>query len=98
CRNGDRAIEVDLSAEPRSLGPVEAKNLVRFTPAVPNLQFAPSGRTLTVTGDFDWETLYKVSLHPTALADSKGRPLVMRGTSEIHVYFPRRESYLKWRA
>lgn len=98
CRSGARSVEVELSAEPRALGPVEARNLVRFSPAVPNLTFQRSGRTLEVTGDFDWETLYQVSLHPTALVDTKGRPLIMRGASQLHLYFPRRDSFLKWRA
>jgi uncharacterized protein YfaS (alpha-2-macroglobulin family) len=98
CRTGERTIEVELSSEPRPVGPVEIKNLVRFDPAVSNVRVTQSGRTLSVAGDFDWDTLYAVSLHPTAVVDRRGRALEMTGTSRWFTFFPRRESYLGLRA
>lgn len=101
--SGERAVVVELSAEPGGLGPVAARNLVRLSPAVDNLSYRIAGRRLIVSGDFDWETLYRVSLSPAGLGvspihDARGRPLDLRGTSEVYVYFPRRPAYLEWRA
>ena len=64
-----------LGAARRSSGPVEGRNLVRFSPAVANLAFDLQGRTLEVTGDFAWDTLYSVSLaqHPLPRTSGGGR-------------------------
>ncbi len=93
-----RQVVVRFSAPPKPMGPVEARNLVRLTPAVDNLSFAVQEDLLVVSGDFSWETPYKVSLVPTPLADTRGRPLEMKGESEFHVYFPRKHAFLRWAA
>ena len=101
CSSEDRQVAVELSAAPVDLGPVAARNLVRFEPAVANLDFTVSGRQLLISGAFQRETLYRVALAPGAagaVADGHGRRLEMRGPSEAFVVFPRQESYLRWGA
>ena len=62
-----RQIEIEFSAPPRDLGPVEARNLVRLTPAVDGLEFSVEGSALLVRGDFARETLYRLDLVPAPL-------------------------------
>lgn len=95
CGTSDRAFVLRFSSPPRALGPVEARNLVRFTPPVENLSFSVQARTLEVAGSFDWDTLYRVNLAPIPLKDDKGRELEMKGPSELFLYFPRKESFLR---
>jgi hypothetical protein len=98
CGAGGRTLLVEFSGAPRDVGPVDGRNLVRFTPPVPDLAFAVEGKTLVVTGDFGSETLYRVTLAPTSLADRDGRPLEMTGESELFLWFPRQPTYLRWGA
>jgi alpha-2-macroglobulin len=98
CGAQERRVVVEFSAAPAHLGPVEARNLVRFEPAVQNLAFEVSGRQLAVSGDFARDALYRVALAPAAVVDDKGRRLELRGPSEVFLIFPPRESYLRWGA
>ncbi len=98
CGGRERTVTVSFSAAPAALGPVVARNLVRFTPAVADLDFAVSGKELTISGKFLPETLYRVALVPTRLEDGQGRPLEMRGPSELFLAFPRRDAFLRWGA
>lgn len=94
CDPNNRRLVVRFSSPPSGLGPVEARNLVRLTPAVDNLSYGTGTTSLTVTGNFAAETLYRVTLAPTPLKDSNGRTLDMRGESEAFVAFPRKGAYL----
>jgi len=100
CGREGRQVSVEFSAPlAAELSPVAARNLVRFEPAVPGLTFAASGRQLLVSGDFSRDTLYRVWLAPAAgIADGKGRPLEVRGQSEVFVTFPRLAGFLRWTA
>jgi uncharacterized protein YfaS (alpha-2-macroglobulin family) len=98
CDANNRRLVVRFSSSPSNLGPVQARNLVRLTPAVGNLTFLASGSSLVVSGDFAAETLYRVALAPTTLKDTTGRPLDLRGASEVYVAFPRKSAYLNWGA
>jgi uncharacterized protein YfaS (alpha-2-macroglobulin family) len=93
-----RQIAIEFSATPRELGPVEARNLVRLTPAVEKLEFAVEGNELHVRGDFARETLYRLDLVPARLADTSGRPLEMRGESTVWFHFPQPAPFLRWGA
>ncbi len=95
-RNGARRVLVEFSAPPSDLGAVQGRNLVRFEPSVENLDFQLEHRQLVVTGDFRFETPYRVTLTPYPLEDQAGRPLDLRGPSEVYLYFPRRAPYLRW--
>lgn len=92
------AILVEFSASPRPISPVEARNLVRLTPAVDDLKFETSARTLVVTGKFRRDTLYAVTVLATKLSDANGRALEPGGRSEAFVVFPQRASFVKWGA
>ncbi len=94
CDPKNRRVVVWFSAKPAHLGAIEARNLVRLTPAVDGLVFNADNTYLTVTGNFAAETLYRVTLAPTPLVDTNGRPLEMQGESEVYVSFPRKDSYL----
>ncbi|HUJ25458.1 MAG TPA: MG2 domain-containing protein [Myxococcales bacterium] len=98
CGSGTRTLLVEFSAQPRELGPVEARNLVRFTPSVDKLTYAVEGNTLTISGEFGWDKVYRVNLTPTKLSDQQGRPLDVTAESEVYVYFPRRPGFLQWGA
>jgi uncharacterized protein YfaS (alpha-2-macroglobulin family) len=102
CGQDDKQVVVELSAAPVNLGPIEARNLVRFEPAVPGLTFDVSDRQLLISGSFARETLYRVALAPGAAAaavvDGHGRRLGLRGPTEAWLVFPQRESYLRWSA
>jgi hypothetical protein len=98
CESGDRELVVEFSAPPGELGPVEGRNLVRFTPAVEELELSVEGRTLQIAGDFAWDTLYEVALAPADLRDRSGRPLELRARSALFLYFPRQPAYLQWGA
>lgn len=91
-----RQIAVEFSAAPRETGPVEARNLVRFTPAVEGLEFSVEGSVLLVSGSFARETLYRLDLVPAPLSDRRGRPLEMRGESTVWFHFPQPAPYLRW--
>ncbi|MCA9567425.1 MAG: hypothetical protein KC656_06260, partial [Myxococcales bacterium] len=94
----DRRVEIELNATPADIGPVVARNLVRFEPTVEGLDVTVSGSTLEVTGDFADDQLYRVSLHPTALLDTAGRALDMNGESAVHLVFPRKSPFVRWTA
>jgi len=102
CGQDDKQVVVELSAAPVNLGPIEARNLVRFEPAVSGLTFDVSDRQLLISGSFARETLYRVALAPgaaaSAVVDGHGRRLGLRGPSETWLVFPQRESYLRWSA
>lgn len=98
CEGDTPRLLVRFSSAPRELGPVEARNLVRLSPAVDNLEFAVNGTSLVVSGSFARETLYRVALAPTALADTHGRALDIRGESELYLSFPRKAAFLQWGA
>lgn len=98
CDTNQREISVDFSARPKQLGPVAARNLLRFTPAVTDLQFDASGKTLRVRGKFATDVLYRVSLVPTELRDERDRRLDQRGSSELYVYFPPKQAFLTWQS
>jgi len=96
CLDGTPQIAVAFTVPPAEVGPVEARNLVRFEPKVEDLSFSSQGRMLVVSGDFDRETLYRVTVVPTPLVDGAGRTLEMEGESTVWVWFPRKPSYLRW--
>lgn len=98
CTSGERVLVVEFSSAPSNLDPVVARNLIRFTPAVPDLTFSQEGRTLEIKGGFRWDTLYTVALVPTDLVDQNGRKLEMKGQSEVFLFFPRKPDYVKWGA
>ncbi len=96
--SGERVVVVELSAPPAEVDPVHGRNLVHFTPPVDGLTFRTAGKTVEVSGDFRWDTLYRVTLTGAALRDADGRPLETTGESEVYVYFPKRAPYLRWGA
>ncbi|HLX09482.1 MAG TPA: MG2 domain-containing protein [Thermoanaerobaculia bacterium] len=100
CSREARQVSVEFSAPlAAELSPVAARNLVRFEPAVPGLKFTVSGRQLLASGDFNRDSLYRVWLAPAAgIADNKGRPLAVRGQSEVFVTFPQLSGFLRWTA
>lgn len=98
CDANRRELSVNFSAVPGQLGPVAARNLLRFTPAISDLQFVASGKTLIVHGKFATDVLYRVDLVPTALRDEHGRELQQRHKSELYIYFPPQQAFLDWKA
>ena len=96
CGADARHIEVEFSGETKPIGAIEARNFVRITPSVENLEFNSGGKTLSIAGRFNADTLYRVSLMPLPLSDRHGRPLQMDAPSEVFVYFSNKPSFLNW--
>jgi uncharacterized protein YfaS (alpha-2-macroglobulin family) len=94
--SGSPMVRLGFTAALGSVGPLEGRNLVRFEPAVEDLRFEAGGTELRVRGSFLPEVPYRVSLHPALLQDAAGRTLEISGESVAWLYFPRRESFLRW--
>jgi hypothetical protein len=95
CGADRRQVQVEFSAPPKELNPVEARNLVRFTPAVKDLTFQVAGRRLLVDGNFQTDTLYRVSVMPLELSDMRNRPLLSKAPSQLYLHFPPKPKYLQ---
>jgi len=95
CNADYRRVQVEFSAPPKALSPVEARNLVRFTPAVKGLTFQVAGNRLLVDGNFQPDTLYRVSVMPDPLTDMRGRPLLAKAASQLYLHFPPKPKYLQ---
>lgn len=98
CPGTRRAVDVSFSARPEVIDPVQARNLLRFTPSVEGLSFSNAGNSLSIAGKFEENTLYRIDLKPTAIKDDKGRALNMAGGSELYLFFPKRADFLRWDA
>jgi uncharacterized protein YfaS (alpha-2-macroglobulin family) len=53
---------------------------------------------MTISGNFDWDTLYRVNIVSSPILDEKGRSLDLAGESEIYLHFASQPNYLKWGA
>ena len=95
CNADQRQVQVVFSAQPKAFTAVEARNLVRFTPAVKGLTFQVAGNRLLVDGSFQPDTLYRVSVMPIPLTDNRGRPLLAKAASQLYLHFPPKPKYLK---
>ncbi len=107
CEESDPAIVVEFNAPldtraaadgSQATPSIVGRNLVRVTPAVPNLTFTVSGKRLEVRGDFARETAYRVTLAPAALRDQSGRGLDLTGANELTLSFARPTPFLHWAA
>ena len=83
-----RELVVDFSANPAPIDPIEARNFIRITPSVANEQTSLAGNELHLTADFKTATLYEITLEPTQLTDTAGRPMQMGGVSTVWLYWP----------
>lgn len=97
CNADQRRVQVEFSAPLKPMSPIEARNLVRFTPAVEGLNFRIAGRQLFVDGNFQADTLYRLSLMPIPMSDTRGRPLLTKAASELYLHFPAKPKYLQWK-
>ena len=91
----ERVVVVELSAPPAAAGPLEARRLVRISPAADGLEYRFAGSRLEIEGEFRWDTVYTVAVHPAPLHDAAGRTLEVGGVSQVPVFFPRRPPYLR---
>ncbi len=110
CEESDPAIVVDFNAAPETLAAsdretpggasavIAGRNLVRVTPAVPNLTFTLSGKRLEARGDFARDTAYRILLAPAALRDQSGRALDLAAANELTLSFARPTPFLHWAA
>lgn len=91
-----RNVQIQFSAKPADLDVIQARNLVRFSPAVEDLSFDTYDNVLDVKGSFQSDVLYRLGLHPIELKDEKGRSIQMDAPSYVYIYFDPREDYLAW--
>lgn len=97
CSN-ERFLQLRFNAHPAGLDAIAGRNLLRFEPAVANLDFQTEGRTLTVRGDFRDGIRYRIDVQPTPIQDTAGRALEMKGPSVAHLRFVERPAYFEWQA
>ena len=97
CPADNRTVKIYFSADIANPGGLLGRSLVHFTPAVEKLKFETAGTNLLITGGFQPERLYLLRLEPTALQDTRGRKLAMTNPSQVYLYFPAWENYLKWK-
>ncbi|MEM9557647.1 MAG: MG2 domain-containing protein [Acidobacteriota bacterium] len=116
CESWPPAVQVDFSAPLTATGPhvaglLAARNAVRLTPAVDELELEVRGQSLLLRGRFERDVVYRVVLEPPAglgdaddrdssarLRDARGRPLTQRARSAIHVVWPARPAFARWDA
>ncbi len=94
CEAGRAEIWVDFSARPAALGPVQGRSLVRFDPAVDDLEYQLQGNRLVIRAAFERDTPYRVMLEPTAIEDERGRALELEESSSLWLLFPQQPPYL----
>lgn len=94
CPSENRYFSIDFSSALATLNPMEARNLVRITPSVENLEFETAGNRVFISGDFVSDQLYQLSLQPSSLKDQFGRKLLMDGPNELYAYFMSRAPFL----
>ncbi|WP_455210457.1 alpha-2-macroglobulin family protein [Kaarinaea lacus] len=98
CNSNNTVLEVEFSSPLAEFNAVQARNLVRLTPAVKDLQFSHYGKTLAIRGKFSADTLYQLNLLPSSIYDVQQRPLQQSGVSELFLYFPPKHPFLEWEA
>jgi uncharacterized protein YfaS (alpha-2-macroglobulin family) len=89
-----RQLVIEFSANPAAIDPIAARNFIRITPSVGNVQTSVVSNRLLLTADFKTATLYHVTLDPTPMTDTAGRALVMNGSSSIWLYWPPEQNFL----
>ncbi|MFT4976825.1 MAG: hypothetical protein ACI8S6_002730, partial [Myxococcota bacterium] len=89
CGTDATRIVVEFSSPPAAISAMDARNLVRFEPAVEGLQATLRGQRLELSGDFRRSQRYRVRLAPTpGLRDVHGRSLENHGESSLYLSFP----------
>lgn len=96
CNSSNRTVKVEFSSALGELGPIEARNLVRFTPAVKDLSVNHYDKILTIRGKFIADTLYRLNLIDSPLQDATGRALQLSGKHELYFHFPAQPAFLAW--
>ena len=90
-----RELVVQFSAVLGAVDPLAARNLVRITPSVEEVESKVVGDQLRLTGKFKTDTLYQIALEPAPLKDKIGRDLVMPGHSIAWLYWPAEPDFLQ---
>ena len=98
CPAEERSVVVSFSDRLAAVGPLEARDLVRFSPRVEGLSFKTVDNTLVIGGAFAADTLYQVRLEPASLKDAKGRALAPAAPSELYLSFPGQPGFLRWQS
>lgn len=70
-----RRLTLSFSAQPEKIDILRAREALRITPPVDDLNVENDGRRLRLTGKFLSDRAYEISLAPGALADERKRPL-----------------------
>lgn len=95
CDAGRRRVVVTFSAPLGDVGPIAGRNLVRFEPAVEDLQYRADGERLVIDGGFEPGTRYRMRVVPGELEDSDGRPLTAEGVNALSLAFPPQPDFME---
>jgi len=101
CNGDNRQVEVVFSAPLEEMGPIASRNLLRFTPAVEDIEFSTRGTSLIAQGRFETGTVYQLHLQPPTQKgmfprDKQGNSLQMAKSSQIYLYFPVLKPFMDW--
>ncbi len=98
-------LSIRMSAPPEPVTPAGIWDFVHIYPRVDNMSVTIEDRIINVTGDFQPETRYKVTLRPTPqITDNRGRPLTIQsqlsddatGFIKLPFVFITPDSILRW--
>ena len=91
-----RRLSLQFSAEPEPLDILRAREALRFTPPVDDLDVEVDRQRLKITGKFLSDRVYQLSIAPGALHDARGRALA--GAFTQRFAFTRDAPTLQWDA
>ncbi|QOC22802.1 hypothetical protein IC757_01150 [Wenzhouxiangella sp. AB-CW3] len=95
CHGDNRVLDLHLSDAPAAIDPVLGRNLLRVEPAVDNLSWRVAGSRIRLSGDFQPDVLYRLSVHPAGLEDRHGRTLDLHGVTSVALRFPGPDPFLR---
>ncbi|MBT5230343.1 MAG: alpha-2-macroglobulin, partial [Methylococcales bacterium] len=96
CSSDKRNITLQFNQSLAKINPIQARNLVHFSPSVSQLRFTTEGQYLTIHGDFLSNTQYHIQLNEAPIQDTQQRELTLKNSSALYAYFPPQSEFLRW--
>ncbi len=95
CSSNNRQLQLQFSSRLGPVNAIEARNLVRISPSVSNIDYQVYGNTLAINADFQTDQLYQVNLQANGIQDHSGRRLSHNNSSELFVFFPPKPAFIQ---
>ena len=97
CGHEGQTPTIVFSANVNDLTLTTLKKLVRFEPAVQDLDFTVYGSRVQLKGRFVPDVLYRMQLNPAPVEDDAGRRLALEDDVEVYFYLGWKRPFLRWR-